>query len=98
MRNDYSKRGKELIGSLKHHITTVLRDYPNGRKGITVKELQECSGLTIKAENGSEVWLMGVITLLVELWKEGIIDTDSNSSRTDHWKSSHRVWLKQKSQ
>ncbi len=83
-------KGQHLITELKQHIMATLRSQFEPRMPVHWKELQRASGLEIIAPNGGNVWEMGFLTLLIELFKEGKVvrkDSDSNSRRTEDWES-----------
>lgn len=64
-------RGRQLIEELKNHIVDVVR--ANSRQGgaLTLDQLREASGLEIRARTGESVWDKALLTLVVELVKEG---------------------------
>jgi hypothetical protein len=90
-REKFQSRGKELIKSLLEHLRSVIMGIPEGEK-ITVRELQELSGLTIKNNLKQEVWYLAFVTLLVELWKADFIESDAKSANTRDWTSESRIW------
>jgi len=90
---DRIEQGKKLIQGLKDHLIRCLRSHPKGSVGVSVKELQNYSGLTIKGRTGGEVWFMAVVTLLVDLWKEKKIRTQPDTANTKKWKPHHKVWI-----
>jgi hypothetical protein len=87
----FQSTGKELIKSLLDHLRAVIRGIPEGQK-ITVRDLQELSGLTIKNKLKEEVWYLGFITLLVELWKADFIESTANSPNTRDWSPDSKIW------
>jgi hypothetical protein len=97
MSTNLADQGKQLIESLKKHVLKSLATLPKGAT-ITVRDLQNLSGLTIKSMGGvgDEVWFMGFVTLLIELMGEGKIDSEVSSRNTRHWKPTTKVWLSPK--
>ena len=93
MATDIVMQGHQLIQEIEEHIVKALAVHPRGKSGISVNELQEFSGLTIKGYGGGEVWAMGVITLLIELMKAGKILSEVSSLNTRDWKRNTKVWL-----
>lgn len=63
-------RGRQLIGELKNHVVDVVRAN-SGRGTLSLEELRELSGLEIRARTGESVWDKALLTLVVELVKEG---------------------------
>ena len=85
-------KGKQLIESIKDHIIEVLASNPV-EEGISVEELQNSSGLTIKSIHDREVWFMGIVTILVELIKEEKIHSDAGLN-TNEWEENTMIWLR----
>lgn len=84
--------GQNLIQELKEHILKALAyHHPNGKTGVSVSDLQEFSGLTVKGRGGGGVWVMGFITLLIELVKEGRICSQESRPNTRYWQGSTKV-------
>lgn len=86
-------QGQQLIQDIEEHIFKALASHPEGESGISVRELQNFSGLTIKGTTGGEVWSMAVITLLIELLKRGRIYSQTSSRNTKDWSENIKVWL-----
>ena len=63
-------RGRRLIEVLKSHIIDVFVAIPRGER-LNVEQIRETSGLDIQATTGEHVWDKAIVTLLVELVKEG---------------------------
>jgi len=93
MTTGITTRGHQLIQEMEEHIVKALASHAKGRSGVSVNELQQFSGLTIKGYGGGEVWAMGVITLLIELMKAGKIRSEVSSLNTRDWKGNTKVWL-----
>src|SRR5262245_14171572 len=89
-----TRRGNELIESLKEHILQTLRAHQDGDSGVSVQELQRLSGLSIIGKTGQEVWLMAFYTLLIELLKEKKINSQVTSLNTNDWKPTTSVSLR----
>jgi len=63
-------RGGSLIEELKNHVVDVVR--ANSTRGtLSLQELRDLSGLEIRARTGEPVWDKALLTLVVELVKEG---------------------------
>lgn len=67
---DLKARGRHLIDELKNHVVDVVRAN-SGRGTLSLEELRELSGLEIRARTGESVWDKALLTLVVELIKEG---------------------------
>lgn len=67
---NFRARGAQLIDELKNHIEAVVRANPRA-DGFSLQGLEEASGLIILGKTGQNVWDMGVATLVIELVKEG---------------------------
>ncbi len=93
MTTGIATQGHQLIRDMEDHLVKALASHPRGKSGISVKELQEFSGLTIKGDSGREVWIMGVITLLIEIMKVGRISGEVTSRNTRDWRGNPKVWL-----
>jgi hypothetical protein len=95
MARDMEAEGKKLIQHLERHIVDTLILHPQGKTGVGVDELQRSSGLTIKGENGQEVWIMAFVTLLIELKRDRKIQTNAKTNNTAEWLNNPqiRVWL-----
>ncbi len=71
---NFKAYGAKLIEELKEHIVNVVRA-SSQRQGLSLEELREASGLKIRAKSGENVWDKAIITLLVELVKEGRLES-----------------------
>jgi hypothetical protein len=81
-KQDYAKKGKELVRKLKKHILVSLQEHPAGCAGLAIGELQRFAGLTIKGYGNREVWRLAFYALLIDLLKEGHISSESKIRRT----------------
>lgn len=63
-------RGRSLIEELKNHVVDVVKAN-SGRGTLSLEELRDLSGLEIRARTGESVWDKALLTLVVELIKEG---------------------------
>jgi len=91
--SSYAARGTELIEKLKLHLLEALRAHPQGATGVTVTDLQQFSGIRIIGKTGTEVWLLGFYTLLIELLDHPEFCSEVVSRKTRDWSPDTRVWI-----
>jgi len=72
---DLKSRGAKLIKELKDHIRRVVES-EGGKTHWSLRQIEEASGLMIIGKTGQNVWDMAVATLVIELVKDEILQSD----------------------
>ena len=72
---DFKSRGTKLIEELKDHIRRVVES-EGGKTHWSLGQIEKASGLMIISKTGQNVWDMAVATLVIELVKDRIFQSD----------------------
>ncbi len=68
------RQGAELIEQLKAHIRRVMESQEHKARW-SLGQIEESSGLMILGRTGQNVWDMAVATLVIELVKDGVLES-----------------------
>lgn len=73
--DDFKSRGAELIQELKDHLHRVIES-ECGKTHWSLEKIEIASGLMFIGKTGQNVWDMAVATLVIELVKDGTLQSD----------------------